>query len=513
MKKRKDIFLANDLTRIFSACGVDSAALADKRHVCYLAGYLTRLGAKSAVVEYDYIDRDFLEDYVQYYSRCFAECGRNCCRVHFFKKEYTNDTFLSAELGRDGNAELVDSYLGFIVIRPLSRTFIGRTCLIPYTDDSSRHFSAICHVDVSLFGQRLSIDCMPFQEQDRAVAACATCALWSAFHVSSCKFGHACLTPGKITEIATQHGISASRSFPNAGLSLRDVAYAIRGAGLVPVCVGIESADKILRPSMILGNVRAYLGIGIPLIALGVVFDADGKKRSCHALAINGYHLSDSGDVGTDGLCAKRIDKLYLHDDQLGPYARATLGASSADAEMNVSWTDAEGRRNGYDFGIQYLVIPMYHKIRVDYEQVWRCAFALQRVASSASHIIGSLSFEWDIMLCASNDFKDAVREDAKLSDADKITYLELGYPRYIWNVRVKLNGRDGAVFCIDATDASQGLSVVASIFYQNELPLIVAMMAKIAESFHRNPLCQACVAAVNGSSGFENLEVGHVEG
>lgn len=508
MMKRKAILPANDLTRIFNSCGVGQAALADKRHICYLSGYLSRLGAKSAVVEYDYIDRDFLEDYVQYYSRCFAECGRRCCRVHFFKKEYTDETFLRAELGRDGGAELANSYLGFIVVRPLSRTFIGRTCLIPYTDDPSRHFSAICHVEVSLFGQRLSIDCMPFQEQDRAVAACATCALWSAFHVSSCKFGHTCLTPGKITEIATHHGISAGRSFPNTGLSLHDVAYAIRGAGLVPVCVGIESAEKMLRPSMILGNVRAYLGLGIPLIALGTVFGSDGKKRSCHALVINGYHLSGEENAETEGLCASRIDKLYLHDDQLGPYARATLGASAANAELNVSWTDAASRQNGYDFGIQYLVMPVYHKIRVDYEQVWRCAFALQRVAGSVSGIMGPVSFEWDIMLCASNDFKDAVREDANLSDADKITYLELGYPRYIWNVRVKLNGRDGAVFCIDATDASQGISVVASIFYQGKLPVVIAMMAKIFDNLQRNPLCQACMAADGAGQGLSELEV-----
>lgn len=47
--------------------------------------YFDHIGAKTIIVENDYIDRDFLEDYSGYYARCFHDYQRSCTRLHFFK--------------------------------------------------------------------------------------------------------------------------------------------------------------------------------------------------------------------------------------------------------------------------------------------------------------------------------------------------------------------------------------------------------------------------------------------
>lgn len=51
--------------------------------VAYLNEYLEKLGAKTAIVEHQYIDRNFMDDYCGYYARCFNEYPKKCERIHF----------------------------------------------------------------------------------------------------------------------------------------------------------------------------------------------------------------------------------------------------------------------------------------------------------------------------------------------------------------------------------------------------------------------------------------------
>ncbi len=63
---------------------ISSAVLDDKPHIAYFRTYFDKLGPSSIVVEGDYIDRDYMDDYANYYARCFADYPRRCMRLHFF---------------------------------------------------------------------------------------------------------------------------------------------------------------------------------------------------------------------------------------------------------------------------------------------------------------------------------------------------------------------------------------------------------------------------------------------
>ena len=66
------------------------------------------------------------------------------------------------------------SYRGFLIVRPLPRSIIGRTCLVNYDKDGGRrHFPTGIPCEANLFGLPLSITTVPFQEQDTVTAACA----------------------------------------------------------------------------------------------------------------------------------------------------------------------------------------------------------------------------------------------------------------------------------------------------------------------------------------------------
>lgn len=301
-----------------------------RRHSTYFDSYLPAIGAKTMVVERAYIDRDFLEDFAAYYVRCFPKYDKECTRIHFFRESFTSEEFaacLAGEKPTFAQDTLQPSYLGFIVVKPLPQTVIGRTCLTTYPDNGHRHFQPTRQFYAHLFGIRLSIArTLPFQEQDTIVAACATSALWTVFQSTARHFLHQVLTPIEITKAATHLLPAETRVLPNRGLSTHMMAHAIKSVGLEPLLVGVS--EKYLLQSAIYSYVRA----GIPLILGAELVDDHGGKAGFslgkHALAVVGYSLAgDSVPLGGTSLRlrASRMDKIYAHDDQVGPFARMEL--------------------------------------------------------------------------------------------------------------------------------------------------------------------------------------------
>lgn len=108
-----------------------------KLHLDYFEGYFGQIGAQAIIIEHDYVDRDFLEDHAAYYVRCFQPYKRYCRRLHFFRCEVTQESFSKA-LNGDTDGVPIDTlqekYLGFVVVKPLPTTVVGRTCLTTCTN-------------------------------------------------------------------------------------------------------------------------------------------------------------------------------------------------------------------------------------------------------------------------------------------------------------------------------------------------------------------------------------------
>lgn len=179
--------------------------LEQKTHWGYLKAYLRELGTRTLLVEQGYVDRDFLEDYAAYYVRCFRAYDRLTTRLHLFRMPFDQARFRAILLGTEADTtDLQDSYLGFIVVKPLPGIVIGRTCLRTYDDDDGRRwFPILRRYSANLFGIRLSVESLAYQEQDTVVAACATSALWSCLQGTGKLYQHAIPTPVEITRAAT----------------------------------------------------------------------------------------------------------------------------------------------------------------------------------------------------------------------------------------------------------------------------------------------------------------------
>ncbi len=217
---------------------ISSAELDGKLHINYFRDYFPAIGASTIVVENHYVDHDYLEDHAEYYVRCFKDYKRKCTRLHFFNVQFDFGDLDGFLRGGDGGLSqdlLQENYLGFVVVKPLPKTIIGRTCLATYPHDGRRHFPITRSYVVNLFGVDLKVsDSLAFQEQDTVVAACATSALWSVFQGTGKLFQHAIPSPSVITNTATEHITDGeqARAFPSKGLNVIEMARAIKKVAL-----------------------------------------------------------------------------------------------------------------------------------------------------------------------------------------------------------------------------------------------------------------------------------------
>ena len=466
-----------------------------KQHIAYFKEYFEHLGARTIVVENDYVDRDWLEDFTSYYVRCFLPYERNCTRLHFFTHDFTHADFQALLSGADApitTADLRGGYLGFIVVKPLPESMIGRTCLQTYADDNGRRQYPITRkYKANLFGIDLKVETLAFQEQDAVAAACATSALWSAFHGTGLVFQHSIPSPVEITKAATRHSPPITRVIPNQdGLTLFQMAAAIRSVGLEPLVIGAGD-DFTLKAS-----VYAYLRAQIPLLLTATLFDPslrpDRTERGLHGLTVTGFSLGSTDPVPhPDGLQlrAYRIDKLYAHDDQIGPFTRMPFLGQQG---LGTSWLANDGVR--FMHGVPgLLIVPLYHKIRIRLQAILDTLIpfdhGLETLRGAGQMAIGQ-RIEWDVYLTTVNALKSELLAAHNLDEAYRLEVLRQRMPRFLWRATARTDDTMVLDLLFDATGIERGPFFVRALEYNAVfaavLRAVAQAMAGIAGSHSR---------------------------
>lgn len=492
-----------------------------KRHKHYFDQYLVEIGAKTIVIENDYIDRDYLEDYAAYYDRCFTDYPRRTRRLHFFSLEFKNVEFeskIASTPKSDSDSELQENYLGFIVVKPLPITIIGRTCLKTYgTDGGRRQFPSLRAYPVNLFGIELEVTSLAYQEQDTVVAACATSALWTCLHGTGKLFQHPIPAPVAITSWAgdqmPENLLSAgARTFPNNGLTAKQMAHAIKRVDLEPYVV------RAGQPYGLNSVIYAYLRGRIPSILSCQVssFD-DGEEKLIgpHSVAVTGFSLSEKDiefyEEMSFKLRAARIDKFYVHDDQTGPFSRMTWQNLPSPLQMGLEFKE-KGLQSSWSettFAMpDFLLLPLYHKIRIPFSLIHDAMAALDTalVATVESEIekdcwdIPLQRAEWDIYLTTVNDYKKSVRSEYIAAGLDPTPSLHLDLPRFLWRVIARSSGvlsldvlfdatgiaQHNLLLHVNATDGAypQALRRLAQPQYKNSMNILPLQARVLAEVF-----------------------------
>jgi len=401
----------------------------------YIKKYAREIGCKTVVVEENYVDRDFLIDYANYYSRSHDPVERTVSRLHFFPNKFGIDEFLGTLDGTELGSVCGD-YLGFSVVKPIrnkdDHAVIGRTLLKTYplsdSQASIQRTYTRCKYKAHLYGHELKVESVPFQAQDGEVCKCATVALWTACNVLNHLFGTQTYSPAEITSNATIVP-SVTRSFPSNGLILEQIFDFINYLGLEKDVIVVSkeedppgSEGRVRFAKM---AIRAYLNLRVPIIG-AISMQKDGVEDR-HAVVVTGYGENSKGE----------LTELYIHDDQIGPYCKTKWTHMSPN--LSNEWTEKFHYR---DVILEKLIAPVYPKIRLSFSTIWP---RYKRSEESAKDR-GLTSKIFFTTVC---EYKEHLLHHEIL---DKTAVLTMRMPRFLAIIRTSYKSQDLIDVVYDAT-------------------------------------------------------------
>ena len=486
-----DLYTEGKLAEALSNDWTPAAEVGAGQHFNFLREYLgpvrDGLHAQTIVQEFSYVSQSYLEDYAHYYAHCFVPYERDCRRVHFFSHPFDEAQLLAA-LPADDEHDIWKSYLGYIVIKPIPAP-LGATLLRSYTDgpQHERHYAVQRPYAVNLLGKKLTIPTLIWQQQDNNVSACATTALWVAFHKTAYFFQHPMPSPYRITESAGNLFQRDGRTFPNhGGLDQHQIMTAVQSVGLVaelrnsyrdPAPLPPEAKARQLRQAK--GFLYAYLKMGLPALLFIKLQEMGG-----HLITATGYrepeenfvYQEDIEDVPTATGTVKRrhltlysdgIERAYAHDDGVGPYSR--LGFEASTGLLVTSWPTGpnEWRRAA----LAAIAFPPTEYVRISYEQIHGQASRLNELLNFLRPIYEpdpavQVPVIWDIYLQTSNEHKQKtwLSQLGTASQRERIATRLL--PKYVWVARALYQSQPLMEFVFDASDLHTGFYCLLTTTY-----------------------------------------------
>lgn len=481
------------LAQVLSNRWVNASTICHSQNFACFKEYLgpsnDGLNAQVMLVEDPYVSQSYLTDYANYYAHCFAPYERYCKRVHFFAASFTMDELLAALPLAD--SPIWDAYLGYIVVKPLPAP-IGATLLKPYTNGNQkqRRYPVRRPYEVNLLGHRLTIETLIFQQQDTNVSACATTALWMAFHKTAFLFQTKLPSPYHITESAGNLFHNNGRNFPSRGLDTNQILTAIESVGLVseyrnytvPADGAVASGEATRQLQEAKAFIYAYLRMGLPVL-LFIGFKNENRLDG-HLIAATGYRepTADYSYLGSTALLSDGIERMYVHDDGIGPYSR--LGFNDAEGILETAWPHQGDWNKQHPAALVAVAVPIVPDVRIQYEQVYEQAAVFNQLLIT---LCGTLfpndpqPLVWDIYLSYSNAYKADLLQNppGNLSQAQRITSRLL--PKYVWIARVRRAGSLLLELVFDATDLHTGFYCLLASSY-TPLRIILDIALKQAD-------------------------------
>lgn len=369
---------------------------------------------ETVVLEKEYVDADFSDEFRTHYYRQFTLCHPRCKRIHFFGNKFTKKDL--------PNLKLADQqYLGFSVVRPTRSFCTGRTILRTPKHDSDTMYT-LCKTDfeANLCANNLLISGMPFIQQDTNVGVCAQAALWMTSLYMHQKFRFPRFRPSEITMAATRFRTLGPVRY---GLAHEQMLAALREMGYTPLAFPHYDEEMTAR------IIYAYVESELPVILL-VKIRGEG-----HAVVV----------IGHDYHCRRRpkgkwnsniywIDHFYIQDDAVGPYM-----------DLLIKGRVRAGRGIHYSIkeNAAYVIVPVYPGIAMQANDVFLHVDTLVDYLNDLIDLFGEeakpLRFSakelkglvFRTYLRTSNDFK--TRLPSEMNEFFQHHYKSMSMPHNVW--------------------------------------------------------------------------------
>jgi len=282
-----------------------------------------------------------------------------------------------------------DNYLGFAVIKPLDGSPVGKTILKHYDEDAKdgtlRKFNCTRPYKSHLCGLELTVCGLVFQEQDQAVSACATTALWTSLSKTKDFEDIRTPTPAQITKLATQFLLHFGRAMPQVeGLSVYQMCQAIESLGLSPYLIKFNDPlnAKALLYSAIISGFAPVLIIHKGKSDGHAVTVSGMKVSALHSPAIYEQTYNPTEVIRFDEVSGDLL-KIYVNDDRYGPYFKVDL--ANLDQGLKIDFILYDDDRNEItnkreSWKLYAMLVPLHSKIRLSFGELRELSLSILRI-------------------------------------------------------------------------------------------------------------------------------------
>lgn len=493
--------------------------LGDSLQVRYLQRYFSELNATVVLEEPNYFDRDYLAEFAAFYSVSAAGYPNICGRLHFFADSRVNRELVAdaASSNKEAVETLNNSYLGFIVVRPIPAAPLGRTVVRWYPErqpSTPRITNPSRTYRVNLAGFQLSVVGLAWQEQDTGVGACATIALWTMLHSSAFDDHHAIPTTADITRAAHNGASMGARMFPSAGLRHDQVWEAIKEQNLSPVIFegdikNSNGATIGFSRERFTSTCTALIRSGYPVLLSGALLETE---VSWHAMCAVGFRSCSPGLVkpGAVAFQESEAEHIYIHDDNIGPSVRfriseKKLGGSSVAVISPSAPPAADPTRALPDPTADYplfqpttLTVAVHNDLRISPDRLHRTGL---KVANYLSSVVVTIAKEagakaYGVTLSTrftklgdyvSREIEGTLRTKPKLLGQVRLALWETVPPMslHIGLVRLGFGDGDGTPLLdilYDSTDTDRNHPVFSHVPYHAWVKPLIPLIAAASE-------------------------------
>ena len=227
---------------------------------------------KTFIIERNYVDREWREEYSLFYSTTFhEEIGKFATRIHLISEDVSDVEDVEER-----------NYLGYIVLRPdIVPLRVLKIILKPIKEffgvrSGEEMYLCTCTFTPHLGGREFKIETFPFYSQDSMVTVCAHASVWMVLYYLYKKFNmNRPYLRNLVAHIPPYHG----RVIPSEALDTEQIVLSLVSNGYA---VSLKAFSPTESESCV-NRVEAYLESGLPTILL---FDD-------HAVVVAGHTLND----------------------------------------------------------------------------------------------------------------------------------------------------------------------------------------------------------------------------
>lgn len=378
-----------------------------------------KLGCQSVIIESEYLDQDYLEEYSEFYCKSFEDYSPKTHRLHFFKERiiYNDLEDLSTK-----------QYLGYSVVRPIDSYRTGKTVLkSPYDDGNTCFTPCNAKFTTNLSGSNLKIQGTPFIQQDTNVNVCAQASMWMASYYMHQKYGYPRFYPPEITYLATRY---TSIGPPRVGLNPDQMITALRDMGYQVARFPVNFSQKKYIDEVTL-LIYSYVKSELPVILV-----LETSTGDYHAICVVGYDNNVNSALSSQNLFFSNIiEHFYYQDDASGPYC--------------ILYKDNPPARNfSIKDNVKLIIVPLPKQITLQGNDVYKRIPSLLDI-NFLNGVIrklfkeGELNFSqkelrgliYHFYLRRSSDFKVSLPKG--MSHYFRLKYKAMLLPKYIWVVEL----------------------------------------------------------------------------